>query len=126
MIPTPEDIVEFLEQLCGTDAQTLLQVRDLASDTGWRQWTSEDTQALCEWVTAKVSEDTPRFDHLAFLNINEAAKFLNVSGAQVQIWLRRREKPIPHIKEGRTYRIPVLLLERWIEEATPRNHERRS
>lgn len=123
MIPTPEDLVAFLKQLLGTDALPLLQARDLASDTGWRRWTKEDTQALCEWFTAKASEDSRRFDHLAFLNINEAAKYLNVSGAQVQIWLRRRENPIPHMKEGRTYRIPVLLLERWIEEATAGNPE---
>ena len=126
MIPTPEDIVEFLKQLLGTDAQPLLQARDLDSDTGWRRWTSEDTLALCEWFTAKAGEDTRRFDHLAFLNINEAAKFLNVSGAQVQIWLRRAQNPLPHIKEGRTYRIPVLLLGPWIEDETARSLGRRS
>ena len=126
MFPKPEDIVEFLEQLCGTDAQTLLQVRDLASDTGWRQWTSEDTQALCEWFTAKAGEDTTRFDHLAFLNMEEAAKFMRVSGAQVQIWLRRADNPLPNIKEGRNYRIPVLLLGPWIEDETARSLGRRS
>ena len=126
MIPTPEDLVEFLKLLLGTDAQPLLQARDLDSDTGWRRWTSEDSQALCAWFTAKAGEDTRRFDHLAFLNINEAAKFLNVSGAQVQIWLRRSQNPMPHIKEGRTYRIPVLLLGPWIEDETARSLGRRS
>ena len=126
MIPTPEDLVEFLKQLLGTDAQPLLQARDLDSDTGWRRWTSEDTQALCEWFTAKASDDTRRFDHLAFLNINETAKFMRVSVSQVQIWLRRSDNPIPHIRDGRNYRIPVIGLKPWIEEETARNLERRS
>ena len=121
MIPTPEDLDEFLEHLCGTDAQPLLQARDLASDTGWRRWTSEDTQALCQWFTTKAGEDATRFDHLAFLNVKDAAKFMRVSVSQVQIWLRRRENPLPHIKDGRNYRIPVLRLERWIDEETARS-----
>jgi hypothetical protein len=119
MIIEPEDLRIFLEGLCGTSAVPLLLARDPDAPTGWRQWTDEDSDALCAWVSAKAEESATDDNGISCYNAKGAAKALNVSVPKLQIWLRRREYPIPHIKDGRKITIPTFLLKEWLRaEAT--------
>ena len=126
MIFNPEDFENFLENLFGEDARPLLQVRDSTSDIGWRGWIRKDTEGVCEWVTAKASEDSIRPNELICYNVKQAAELMGVSAAKFMPWLKRRDNPVPHIKEGRKYLIPGNLLAQWIKDEAARSIERRS
>ena len=126
MILNPEDFEKFLENWCGEDSRPLLQVRDSTSDIGWRCWIPEDTQGVCQWFTTKANEDGTRPEKLICYNVKQAAELMGVSAAKFMPWLKRRDNPVPHIKEGRKYLIPGNLLAQWIKDEAARSIERRS
>ena len=115
---TPEDLEKFLATACGTDERPLLLARDASSEIGWRSWTAEDTQALCDWLSEKLNHGGPRF---ACYNLKEAAEQLGVSVPKCQQWLRRRDHPIPHVRDGRLILIPDFLLLEWLREESARS-----
>ena len=126
MFLEPVDLNLFLEELCGTNSTPLLLARDPESPTGWRLWTSEDTEALCTWVSAKLAEThVPHPGPITCYNAKEAARVLGVSVPKFQTWLRRRDSPIPHVRDGRKIVIPAFLLQEWLREEAKRTiHDR--
>ncbi len=125
MTMTPDDLREFLIALCGADEHTLLLVRDMTSEMGWRPWTIEDGRVFCDWVSARVDEDRRRGRNLACYKIKDVAAHIGVSVPKLQSWLRRRENPIPHVKDGRLTLIPEFLMMEWLREESERNRESR-
>ena len=115
----------FLEGLCGTSAVPLLLAQDTDAPTGWRQWSDEDSEALCAWVSARVEGGAANVSGAACYNAKEASRVLGVSQPKLQIWLRRRDRPIPHIRDGRKILIPLVLLEEWVRAEAMRNIEGR-
>ena len=120
MMPTPADLARFLEELDGT-GHPLILVRDPTTDSGWRLVTMEDLQVLWERLTAKADENAARSNQLACYNLKEAARLVGVSTSKMQTWLNRRDNPIPHIRDGRTIRIPDFQLMVWLKEESDRN-----
>jgi excisionase family DNA binding protein len=118
---TPADLTEFLATLCGSDTAPQLLVRDVASDIGWRPWITDDTNAFCEWLSARVATDAIGPNQLACYNLKEAAKCVGVSMPKFQTWLRRLSDPLPHVRDGRTILIPGFLLMEWLREESARN-----
>ena len=50
-----------------------------------------------------------------------AARYMNVSLPTLDAYLHRAENPLPAIKAGRKYLIPVSLFETWLKEEAERN-----
>ena len=121
MILTMEDLEQILEAVCGVDSRPLLLVKDSTSETGWRLWTSEDTHALCQLITAKLGEDSPVSDNLICYNQDQAADLLGVSVPKFKEWLRDPDHPIPHMRKGRVIRIASFKLRVWIDEECTRS-----
>ena len=117
---TLADLARFLEELDGT-GHPLILVRDPTTDAGWRLVTMEDLQVLWERLTAKADENGARSNQLACYNLKEAARLVGVSTSKMQTWLNRRDNPIPHIRDGRTIRIPDFQLMVWLKEESDRN-----
>ena len=116
MILTLEDLEQILEDVCGINSRPLLLVKDPTSETGWRLWTSEDTNALCRLITAKVEEDSTVSDKLVCYSQKQAAELLGVSVPKFQQWSRDPDHPIPHMRKGRVIRIADFKLRVWIDE----------
>ena len=128
MIVEPEDPLHFLEQAFGTSATPLLLARDPESPTGWRQWTGEDAETLCAWLSSKVEEQATNDHHdhhIACYSAKQTSKRLGVSMSKLQSLLRRRDHPIPHIRDGRRIIIPLFLLQEWLREEAVRNAKAR-
>ena len=123
---TPENLDGFLAALCGAEEQPLLLARDKTSGIGWRPWTGEDSQALCDWLSATVDQDRIRGQDLACYKLKDAAEHIGVSVPKLQSWLRRREHPIPHVRDGRTILIPGFLLTEWLREESERSRDSRA
>lgn len=96
MVLNPEEFEKFLEDLSGEAGRPLLQVRDSTSDIGWRCWVHEDTQEVCNWLTAKANEGGIRPDGLICYNVKQAAELVGLSAAKFMTWLKRNENPVPH------------------------------
>ena len=126
MAVTPEDLNEFLVKLCSADEDPLLLARDKTSGIGWRPWTGEDSQALCDWLSAMVDEDRMRGRDLACYKLKEAARIIGVSVPKFQSWLRRRDHPVPHVRDGPVILIPVFLLAEWLREESERSRDSRT
>ena len=126
MFVEPVDLHGFLEELCGTSAYPLLMVRDPASSTGWRRWTSEDTGALCAWISDRAEGRSTNSNGLICYNATEAAKALGVSVPTLRVWLTRRDHPIPHLRVGRKIVIPQPMLMEWLREEASRNAKDRT
>ena len=88
MMVESEDLHVFLEGLCGTNTYPLLLARDPDAPTGWRLWTSEDTEALCAWLSARVDEHVGDPSRTVCYNAKEAAVVLGVSVPTLQVWLK--------------------------------------
>ena len=99
---------------------------DSTSDIGWRCWSREDSQRVCQWFMAKANEGGIRPDGLICYNIKQAARRMGVSAAKFTTWLKRRDHPVPHIQDGRKILISETLLAKWIEEESERNRKGRS
>ena len=125
MIVESEDLLRFLEQQLGTSATPLLLARDPESPTGWRQWTGEDAETLCAWLSAKVEEQATNDHHIACYSAKQTAKLVGISMPKLQSLLRRRDHPIPHIRDGRRIIIPLFLLQEWLREEAVRNAKAR-
>ena len=114
-----EDLKGFLQDLSGSDAGTLLTIRDPGADLGWRAWTDEDSLALCDWALARL-EEAAGPPSLECFTQKEAAAALGVSVPKMMDWVRRPENPLPHIQDGRMIYIPAFLLEEWLREESER------
>ena len=111
----PAELETFLSDRCGNTDGPALLARDVDSEIGWRPWTSEDSRALCEWLAEQSSSDD-----LPCYNLKEAAARVGISVPTMQTWLRRAEHPVPHVRDGRTIRIPAFLLREWLTEEARR------
>ena len=60
------------------------------------------------------------------LMIAEVCEELGVSRPTVEMWIKRKDNPLPCIKKARTYRIPRAALEKWILEEADRNSGKRA
>ena len=117
---TQDDFRGFLEGLCGSSDPPFFLVKDEGSEIGWRPCTEDDTRAIFEWFTERVGEGSTNFDPLTCYNLKEVAAKLGVSIPKCQELLKRRDHPIPFIRDGRTIRVPALLLLEWMREETAR------
>ena len=120
MMPTLADMARFLEELDGS-SHPLILVRDPTTDFGWRLLRIEDLQMLRERLTAKAYRNPARSNQLTCYNLKEPARLVGVSTSKMQVWLNRRDNPIPHIRDGRTIRIPDFQLMVWLKEESDRN-----
>lgn len=123
---TPEDLERFLVALCGAAEQPLLLARDETSEIGWRPWTGADSQALCDWLSDKVDQDLGHSRDIACYKLKEAARLVGVSVPKFQSWLRRRDHPVPHVRDGRLILIPASLLAEWLREESERSRDSRT
>ena len=87
---TPEVLEQFIEDRYGS-----LLTKDPESQLGWKPWSAEDTQALCEWLSANGNGNGP--NGVTCYNQKEAADRVGVSVPKFQEWMRRRDNPIPHV-----------------------------
>ena len=113
----PEDLYQFMAEICGTDEYPLLLAKDPGSPIGWRPWTDDDARALCDWLSAK----TDPVRDLVCYRVKDTAKLLGVSVPKLQSWLRRRDHPVPHIRDDRIILIPNFLLMEWLREESDRS-----
>ena len=118
MTKTPDELNGFLQTLSGSDIQPALLVRDPECGMGLRPWTDEDSGALLEWVSAEAQDASAE---LHCLNQNEVAALLNVSVQTAMQWIRRGCDPIPHVKHGRTIRVPLFMLREWLRDESARS-----
>lgn len=58
---------------------------------------------------------------MTVLTLRQAAALLHVTPRTVYTWIRKFG--LPHVRIGRTVRIPGHLLERWLEEQARRQAE---
>lgn len=121
-MPTPADLEKYIEDHYGN--AVALMVRDPESNVGWRIWNSEDSQALCQWLSANgetghngAAKPPASLCH----NLEQAAQAAGVGIHTVQSWLRRKENALPHIKDGRRIIILHFMLVRWLKEEAERN-----
>ena len=118
---TPAEVNKYFEARLGSDAVPLLLARDDGSPMGWRPWTAEDTEALSAWIAEKTGAGGSGPDQLGCFNAKEAAALLGVSTHTLQGWLRRRQDPLPHLRDGRRIIIPRYLLRNWLTAEAERN-----
>ena len=111
---TPEVLEQFIKDRYGN-----LLTKDPESELGWKSWTADDTQALCEWLADNGNGNDP--NGVTCYNQKEAAERVNVSVPKLQEWLRRRNNPLPHVRDGRMIRIPEFLLAEWLREEARRH-----
>lgn len=116
-----DDLAQWLKELSGSDADPPVMVRDTLSPLGWRPWTSEDGPCLCQWIVAKMSEGAAVPGPPSCCNLKEAARRVGVSVPKMQMWLRRRDHPLPHIKDGRLILIYGPQLGDWLRDEAVRN-----
>ena len=117
MTKNAEDLEQFLQTLSGSDTQPSLLVR-ADSPLGWREWTIDDDAAFLEWAHSGAQDGSAE---LKCLNQREVAELLGVSVPTVTQWLRRERDPIPHLKNGRTVRVPLFLLKEWLRDESARS-----
>ena len=119
---TPSLLQDYFQQYLESKHSPLLLARDHSSDTGWRRWTSEDDEALCDWLAEKVRAGVIGTSQITCYNLKEVAALLGVSVPKVQTWLRRQDHPLPHIRDGRIIMVPDFLLKDWLksEAAKPK------
>ena len=109
---SPEVLEQFIKDRYGS-----LLTKDPESELGWKPWTAEDTEALSEWLSSNGNGS----NGVTCYNAEEAANKVHVSVPKFREWLRRRDNPIPHIREGRVIRIPEFLLMEWLREESQRS-----
>lgn len=51
---------------------------------------------------------------------HEAAELINLSIPTLEIYMKRVDNPIPHLRVGRRVLIPAEGLRRWVEEEAKR------
>ena len=118
---TPEILETCLKELAGCGPPWLM-VKD-SNEFGWRVWTPEDTKAICSRLNS-FGPSSGGSPNVACYNAKEAARAMGVSISTLKELLRRKENPIPHIRNGRMIMIPVKALERWLLEECRRNEGR--
>ena len=111
---SPEVLEQFIKDRYGS-----LLTKDPESELGWKSWSAENTQALCEWLSLNSNGHDP--NGVTCYNQTEAAHRVGVSVPKFQEWLRRRDNPIPHVRDGRMIRIPEFLLMEWLREEAGRH-----
>ncbi len=111
---TPEVLEQFIKDRYGS-----LLTKDQESELGWKSWTAEDTEALCEWLSLNSNGHDP--NGVTCYNAKDAAVKAKVSVPTFRKWLRRRDNPIPHVRVGRMIRIPEFLLMEWLREEAGRH-----
>ena len=111
---TPEILEQFIKDRYGS-----LLTKDQESELGWKPWSAEDTQALCEWLSANGNGKGP--NGVTCYNAKDAAVKAKVSVPTFRKWLRRRDNPLPHVRYGRMIRIPEFLLMEWLREEAGRH-----
>lgn len=111
----PGELEAYLEETYGL--RDALIVRDPESPAGFREWTGEDSERICRWVDGNGNPGGRQSGTQSPIchNLQEAARMAGVSTQTVQGWMRRRENPLPHMRDGRRIIIPHSLLVRWIE-----------
>ena len=111
---SPEVLEQFIKDRYGS-----LLTKDQESALGWNPWSAEDTQALCEWLSLNSNAHDP--NGVTCYNQTEAADRVGVSVPKFQEWIRRRDNPIPHVRDGRMILIPEFLLMEWLREEAGRS-----
>ena len=111
---TPEILEQFIKDKYGS-----LLTKDPESELGWKPWTAEDTEALSEWLSSNGNGNGS--NGVTCYNVEDAAARVRVSVPTFRGWLRRRNNPIPHVRDGRVIRIPEFLLMEWLREESERS-----
>ena len=93
-------------------------VRDPRASAGLREWSREDTRELGRWIEER--EEAGRQHKPLCHNLSETARLAGVGIQTAQAWIRRRDNPLPHFRDGRRILIPHSTLVQWLEEETAR------
>lgn len=123
----PAGLDDYLEETYGT--RDALIVRDSKSPAGLREWTPEDSESMCRWADQNGNpggHENPGRRGAICRNLRETAQAVGVSTQTVQGWMRRRDNPLPHLRDGRRIIIPDFMLIRWIKEEAERNLQERN
>ena len=119
MAPNPE-FQTFLAALRGEGSRLLILVEDSAAPTGWRILSEEDLVEIGLGFETSISASGSVPRRLCY-NVEEAAKAVGVSVHKFGSWLKRPERPVPHMKDGRRILIPIVPLEDWLRDEADRN-----
>ena len=114
------DLDEFLGKLRSEGDWLLILVQDSASETGWRIVPEAELAESWQSVESGKTEGNGGVGKLCY-NVIEAARSVGVSTHKLSSWLRRAERPLPHIQDGRRILIPCHLLVQWLTEEAVRN-----
>ena len=112
---TAGELEKYLGQRYG---DTGILVNDPLHPQWMRQWDHDDTRALCDWFKQqgedeeKAGRDPDRIGY----NIEQTAALMGVGTHTVQGWIRREDRPLPHLRDGRRIIIPHFLLLEWLRE----------
>ena len=112
----PSDLEGYIAEQYGGAGHLI--VRDPEQSGGLREWSRDDTEKLCRWLE---SHGGSQADRSICQNLRETADSLGVAAQTVQRWMRRREHPLPHMREGRRIMVPRDMLLAWVEEEVRRN-----
>ena len=113
-----EDLKGFLQDLSGSDAGTLLTIRDLGADLGWRAWTDEDSLALCDWALARL-EEAAGPPSLECFTQKEAAAALGFPSQDDGLGAAPGKSPAAYPGRPMIY-VPCFLLMEWLREESER------
>lgn len=114
------DLDEFLDKLRSEGDSILILVQDPASNTGWRIVPEAELAEIWQSIQSSKKESYGSLEMLCY-NVEQAARALGVSVHKLNTWLRRSERPLPHIQDGRRILIPCHLLIQWLTEEASRN-----
>ena len=109
---TPQTLQTFIDERFGA-----LLAQDSEGAIGWRQWTAQDTADLFRWLE---QQNAAQGDDVECLNQKQAASKVGVAPATFRNWMRRRDHPVPHIRDGERILVPTFLLKEWLREEADR------
>ena len=113
----PEALTGYLQQQYGAEG---VMVRDQENNSWMRPWGQEDSLELCRRLEQQ-EEHRAETEPNTCRNLEQTATLLGIGTQTLQVWLRRKDNPLPHIRDGRRIIIADFLLTEWIRAESERN-----
>ena len=114
----PEAITTYLQQRYGADG---VMVRDPENTSWMRPWGREDSDELSRLLEQQAEQRRAETQANTCRNLEQTATLLGIGTQTLQGWLRRKDNPLPHIRDGRRIIIPDFLLTEWIRAESERS-----
>ena len=114
----PEAITTYLQQRYGADG---VMVRDPENNSWMRPWGREDSDELSRLLEQQEEQSRAETQANTCRNLEQTATLLGIGTQTLQGWLRRKDNPLPHIRDGRRIIIADFILTEWIRAESERN-----